>query len=128
MIGAGDVQQINDLIQVIQMGGDLSQLAAHVRNGLRSSVALAQAYNTMTFGVDGPLELPLPAQLLSSLPAIQVNNSTCQHSEPWTIMEQGHDTNTPSDIFDPYLKALRELRRGLNPEDTTVGHDRGSDC
>jgi hypothetical protein len=55
---AGDAQQINDLIDVIRTGVDLSQLAAHARIGIRSSVALAQAYNAIIFEMDGPPQLP----------------------------------------------------------------------
>jgi len=63
-ISAGDSQAINDLVSLIRAGVDLTQLAAHVRNGLRTSTAMTHAYNLLSFEIDGQPELPSPSQLL----------------------------------------------------------------
>jgi hypothetical protein len=41
----------------------MSQLAAHVRNELRASVAIQQAYGRIEFVIDGGPELPSPTQM-----------------------------------------------------------------
>lgn len=63
-IHAGNSQQANHLISLIKTGVDMSQLAAHVRNGIRSNIDLQRAYESMTFDVDVHPSLPSPDQLL----------------------------------------------------------------
>lgn len=64
-IRVGDFQANEDLVRLIRSGVDLSQLAAHVRNECRSNIETQQAYESIVFVIDGPEELPSPAQLLN---------------------------------------------------------------
>ena len=118
MISAGDVQQINDLIHVIKTRIDVPQFAAHIRNGLRSSAAVAQAYQIFNSEMDGALQFPSSAQLLPQSPAAQSHSATSQHNEPLTTLRQGQDTKLSDNILTPYLEAMQELRRGLHSENT----------
>lgn len=64
---SGSTQATVDLLHTIRSGVDLSQLAAHVRNARRADSAVEAAYGEIDFTIDGPQELPPPAQLLSSM-------------------------------------------------------------
>lgn len=66
-IRVGSTQAIEDLIQAIRSGIDLSQLAAHVRNELRSNHVAHQAFDQLDFTLDGPPGLPSPTQLLADM-------------------------------------------------------------
>lgn len=63
-IRAGNNEQVSHLVQMIRERDDLSQLAAHIRNGLNTYIALQQDYATIVFESDGPPELPSPSRLL----------------------------------------------------------------
>jgi hypothetical protein len=63
-IRAGDSDANNDLTRIIRTDVDLSQLAAHVRNECRTSVAVQQAYNQIDFTINGPRKLPSANQML----------------------------------------------------------------
>lgn len=64
-IRAGSDEQMSHLIGLIRQRNDLSQLAAHIRNGLNTDRAIYQDYSTIVFEIDGPPELPSPTQLLA---------------------------------------------------------------
>jgi len=66
-IRAGDFDANNDLIRIIRTDVDLSQLAAHVRNECRASIAIQQAYNQIVFKINGPRELPSQDQILGQI-------------------------------------------------------------
>jgi hypothetical protein len=56
---------VSHLISLIRGRNELSQLAAHIRNGLNTDRGLYEDYSTIVFEIDGPPELPSPAQLLA---------------------------------------------------------------
>lgn len=87
-IRAGDDEANTDLVRVIRSGVDLSQLAAHVRNECRATMAIQKAFDDINFLIDGPRELPSPTQLLSH----QVPSHEMLH----TIPSQGSESSDAS--------------------------------
>jgi hypothetical protein len=65
-IRAGDQVANDEMMRIIRSNVDLSQLAAHVRNECRANLAIQQAFDSIRFVIDGPNELPSPAQILGS--------------------------------------------------------------
>lgn len=63
---AGSVDTAEALVASIRSGVDLSQLAAHVRNARRASPAINSSFADIEFVIDGPEELPSPAQILNT--------------------------------------------------------------
>ncbi|KIW96008.1 uncharacterized protein Z519_03074 [Cladophialophora bantiana CBS 173.52] len=62
-VRAGSFNATDDLLRVIRSGVELSQLAAHVRNEVRTNIAIQQAFEQIEFIIDGGPELPSPAQM-----------------------------------------------------------------
>lgn len=78
IVRAGGARSTNDLVDIVRSGIDLSSLAAYVRNEVRASMAVEQAFHTIDFNMDSRLDLPSPSQLLSRIDSgqqIQVPNS-----------------------------------------------------
>lgn len=67
VIHAGQTNATSDLVAAIRDGTSLSQLAAHVRNEVRSNFAIEQAFHNIDFTIDGPSELPSAQQILARL-------------------------------------------------------------
>lgn len=68
---AGGARSTNDLIDFVRSGIDLSSLAAYVRNEVRASLAVEQAFHEIDFNMGSTLDLPSPSQLLSRLDSAQ---------------------------------------------------------
>ena len=64
---AGSNESTTDLVHLIRNGTDLSSMAAFVRNEVRASLPIQQAFRGIDFHINGPPELPSPSQLLSRM-------------------------------------------------------------
>jgi hypothetical protein len=69
-IRIGDDEQIAHFLDLIRERNNLSQLAAHISNGLNTDHNLYQEYSTVVFDIDSPPGLPSPAQLLAHKDAL----------------------------------------------------------
>lgn len=71
IIRGGGSRSSNDLIEFVRTGVDLSSLAAYVRNEVRASLSVEQAFHEIDLNMNGRLDLPSPSQLLSRLDSVQ---------------------------------------------------------
>lgn len=80
IIRAGGARSTNDLVEFVRTGIDLSSLAAYVRNEVRASMAVEQAFHEIDFNMDSGLDLPSPSQLLSRMDSIQSTQTYSQQA------------------------------------------------
>ena len=74
-VRVGSEQETAELLAQVRSGMNLSQLAAHVRNAVRSNVDIQSAYDAIDFTIDGGHDLPSPHQILSEMQAIDHSSS-----------------------------------------------------
>ena len=83
-IRAGNFQDTEELLRQIRSGVNLSQLAAHVRNALRTDKDKQSVFNSIEFTIDHGSELPSPTQILDDMQnyntADMLNDSASQGS------------------------------------------------
>lgn len=72
---AGSRQSMNDFAHLVGTDADISSLSAFVRNEVRSTQSLQRAFENIDFHIDGPSDLPSPAQLLSRMEAFTGSDS-----------------------------------------------------
>lgn len=65
VLRAGSAETIKTLLLTVQSGIDLSQVAAHVRNAVRSELAIQTAYDETVFDIDSTHNLPSASSMLS---------------------------------------------------------------
>lgn len=66
VLRVGNTKTAEDLVTIIRLGVDLSQLAAYVRNARRMNIAIDSSFADIKFVIDGLEELPSIEQLLST--------------------------------------------------------------
>ena len=79
-IKAGTQQDADELVYQIRTGMNLSQLAAHVRNAVRSSEEKQHEYDKIEYVIDGGSDLPSPGQILNDMETIMPSPIRSNHS------------------------------------------------
>ncbi|RMD44072.1 hypothetical protein DV735_g1062, partial [Chaetothyriales sp. CBS 134920] len=67
IIRAGHATQTSELVGLIHTGVDLPQLAAYVRNEVRTNRNIEAAFQNIDFNINGPADLPSPHALLAGM-------------------------------------------------------------
>lgn len=78
---AGSEETIRNLVATIQSGVDLPQVAAHVRNAVRSDPAVQNAYDELSFHIDGSRDLPPAASILNQSSPESLSDATAARDD-----------------------------------------------
>lgn len=130
MLRAGSDETVRTLVIVVQSGVDLSQVAAHVRNAVRSEQAIQVVYDETTLHIDGQQDLPSataifnlsassesPPELTSLRNEARIPPSEAQSNSPTEITRGSYRT-----LSDPPVRVPAKPWTTVTDDDYLVSH------
>ena len=130
-IRAADDESLHDLINVVRSGADLQQLAVHVRNTLRMSPPIRDAFSQINFGSSDHTNLQTSASLqripTGSLSGTSRSSSTRtihEHEPEFAslLRKRRQRTGRIDDVVNPPISVSAKPWTSVTDDDEFVSH------